>query len=138
MGTIADRVNRVTAVIIGFGLAAVGYLYAASISDPFSATAIVGGIGLGIGEISGVIAGSALLGQEAPIARRGSVVGLFGLTGAFSILTTTYVGGVIFDALGPTAPFAMMGYVNLFVATVALLVLWRAPGLSATEMRSTT
>jgi len=93
---------------------------------------------VGIGEISVIITGNALLGQEAPKARRGAVVGVFGLIGATSILCTNYFGGIVFDMISRVAPFVMMGIVNLIVALVALYVLIRAPGMSAKEVRTST
>ena len=85
-----------------------------------------------------IITGNALIGQEAPKARRGAVVGVFGLIGAVSILCTNYFGGIIFDKISRVAPFVMMGIVNFIVALVALFVLLRAPGMSAREVRAST
>ena len=138
MGFIADRVNRVLVVCIGFSVASAAYFGLASVEDPYLSTALIACVAVGIGEISAIVSGGPLLGQEAPMERRGAVVGVFGLTGAFSILCCSFAGGIIFDEIGRTAPFALMGVINLVVVVTALLVLWRAPGMSAQQIRRST
>ena len=138
IGRFVDRMNRVLAVFIAFAVAGVAYLGMALVEDPYLNIALVACVFVGIGEISVIITGNALLGQEAPKARRGAVVGVFGLIGAFSILCTNYFGGIVFDTISRVAPFVMMGIVNLVVALVALYVLIRAPGMAAKEVRTST
>ena len=138
IGRFVDRANRVLAVCIAFAVAGAAYLGMAMVEDPYLNIALVACAFLGIGEISVIITGNALLGQEAPKARRGAVVGVFGLFGALSILCTNYFGGIVFDKISRVAPFVMMGIVNLIVALVALFVLIRAPGMSAREVRTST
>ena len=138
VGFIADRVNRVLCVCIGFSIASAAYFGMSMVEDPFLSTALIACVAVGIGEIFAIVSGGPLLGQEAPKERRGAVVGVFGMTGAFSILCCSFAGGIIFDEIGRTAPFALMGCVNLVVVLTALLVLWRAPGMSAQEVRRST
>ena len=138
IGWLVDRMNRVLAVCIAFAAASAAYLGMAFVEDPFVNIALVACVFVGIGEISVIITGNVLLGQEAPKARRGALVGVFGLVGASSIFFTSVFGGIVFDRISRTAPFAMMGIVNLIVALVALLVLIRAPGMSAREVRTST
>ena len=138
IGWLVDRINRVLAVCIAFAVAGAAYLAMALVDDPYVNIALVACVFVGIGEISVIITGNALIGQEAPKARRGAVVGVFGLIGAVSILCTNYFGGIIFDKISRVAPFVMMGIVNFIVALVALFVLLRAPGMSAREVRTST
>ena len=138
IGRFVDRINRVLAVCIAFAVASAAYFGMSMVKDPYADYALLVCAAVGIGEISVIITGGALLGQEAPKARRGAVVGVFGLTGALSILCTSFVGGIVFDAISRKAPFAMMSVVNLVVSIVALFVLMRAPGMSAREVRTST
>ena len=118
-GIILDRINRITGMFIAMVLAAIGYFAIGNVSDPYdlpvmmTATFI-----LGVGEISAIVAGNALLGQEAPAAIRGASVGVFSLVGTCGILAATFCGGLVFDAFGPGAPFLMMSGVN------AVIVIW--------------
>jgi MFS family permease len=127
MGLLSDRINRVLSVCIGFSIASSAYINISFVENPFSSAALLACGLLGVGEISTIVSGSALIGQEAPEERRGSVLGVFNVIGAAGLLLGTYFGGVIFDGIGRTAPFFMMGIVNAVVAVMALVVLIRSP-----------
>jgi MFS family permease len=82
---------------------------------------------LGIGQQCAFFAATTLLGQEAPINKRGAVVGVFNLAGALGILISTGIGGRLYDAINPSAPFIFIGVCNLFVAFFAIYVNKIAP-----------
>jgi len=75
-----------------------------------------------MGETSTIIAGNALIGQSAPVAVRGSVLGCFALCGAAGILIATSVGGRLFDLWMPGAPYLLMGLINALVLSFAIVV----------------
>jgi MFS family permease len=131
-GIILDRINRVVGLFIAMVLAVIGYFVLGSVTDPYNMPVMMGAtFVLGIGEISAIIAGNALLGQEAPANSRGATVGVFSLIGTGGILMATVCGGYVFDAYGPGAPFMMMSGVNLIIVAWALTVMLRgrsAPG----------
>ncbi len=147
MGVLIDRINRVSALCIAAALAAVGYCSLGLVTDPIGPQMIVAAVLLGMGEVSGVLASQALIGQEAPDRERGSVFGTFGFIGALGILVAVSVGGYLFDIWAPSAPFVVMGIGNLvlLVAAVIVRVKWgeetpseSAPaGDAATEARFT-
>lgn len=123
IGIIIDRLPRMTAMCIAFGLATVGYLALGQIDDPFGGTGmLVACVLVGMGESSAVVSGGVLVGQEAPARSRGAVLGTFSLMGASGIMLLTLAGGFVFDQVGQTAPFTMMGLVNLAVLVGALLL----------------
>ena len=130
MGQIVDRVNRMTGLCIALTLAVVGYALLGQVADPFAAGFIPVAVLVGMGEISVIVASGALLGQEAPPAARGPVVGLFNAFGGVGILFATLVGGYVFDHFGPTVPFTMMAILNVLLLAVALVV--RSAGNGAT------
>jgi len=115
MGMIIDRVPRMTAMCIAFGLATVGYFALGQIDNPFGSLIFIACVLAGMGESSAMIAGGVLIGQEAPAKSRGAVLGTYSLMGAAGIMVLTFVGGILFDRLGRTAPFTMMGAINLLV-----------------------
>ncbi len=126
-GIIIDRVNRVTAVTLGLATAAAGYFFMGFIDDPFNPAIIIPAcILLGIGETSAVISCGSLVGQEAPPRIRGSIIGFYALCGTFGILSLSFLCGIIFDAISPTAPFIFMGVINACVAIMALVVRLRS------------
>ncbi len=128
MGFMMDRVNRVTGLIVCMTLAATGYLSMVFVEDPLARSAIPWFLLLGIGQISAFFGATTLIGQEAPVKERGSVIGLFNIFGAIGILFSTGVGGRLFDNVGPWAPFALIGSITIFVVLGAIYIRVTAPG----------
>ncbi|MGI9289742.1 MAG: MFS transporter [Gammaproteobacteria bacterium] len=122
MGFISDRVDRMTAVSIGLFLAGAGYLGMSQVPDPFGPMIYPAAVLLGMGETGVIVSVGALLGQESNSPYRGSIVGVFGLFGGLGILVTTLLGGQLFDGIGRTAPFVMMGLMNFVLMAFALYV----------------
>jgi MFS family permease len=128
MGFFLDKVNRVTGTIVCMTLAALGFLFTDLVDDPLQKEALIFFVLLGIGQISAFVGAATLIGQEAPIASRGAVVGMFNVSGAAGILFCTAVGGRLFDSIGPHAVFEMVGWLSLLVVAFAVWVRWYAPG----------
>ncbi len=128
LGVFLDRVNRVTGLVVCMALATAGYLATALIDDPTARAAIPVFILLGIGQISAFIGSATLIGQEAPERKRGSIVGVFNTCGAIGILVASSVGGRLFDAVGPSAPFVLVGFFNGIVLLAAIVVRFKSPG----------
>jgi MFS family permease len=119
---LADRVNRVSAVIAAMTLAFVGYTWVGLADDPFSPMIFAAAIMMGIGEMSAILSGQALLGQEAPIHIRGAVFGLAGIFGSLGILTANLLGGWLYDVWTRAAPFFVIGVCNLLILAFAVFV----------------
>lgn len=132
MGMLSDRLNRVTALCVALALAGAGYLLLGNVADPFATAFIPVALLVGIGEVSVIVAAGALLGQEARPDLRGSIVGFYSAVGGVGILFATGVGGIIFDQIGRTAPFTLMGILNVVLLTLALLVRARAGKVTGT------
>jgi len=129
LGSFMDRINRVTGAIICMTLAAVGYSSMWFVDDPLSTAAIPYFLLLGVGQISAFFGATVLISHEAPRLKRGSVVGMFNMCGAVGIFIVSGVGGRLFDAVGPAAPFLLVGGMNVIVALMAILVRILSPGL---------
>ena len=121
-GIMLDKMDRLTSLALAMALATVGYLWVGFSPNPTTPEVIPALIMLGIGEFSVILGGITLVGQEAPEKMRGSVVGLFNFTGSAGILTMSVVGGLVFDAWMPGAPFVIVGLINLFIFIIALSV----------------
>ena len=123
-----DRFNRVTVVMIGNFLATAGFLSMGLIDDPLASGLYPLFALLGIGQISCFLSSQALIGQEANDIQRGSVIGVFSFMGAVGILVASIVGGRMFDAIGPSSPFVMVGCATglLFIASVVVRL--KSPG----------
>jgi len=125
-GIIADKISRMQIMIIGFGLAALGYTWLGMLSDvtSFSAT-IPALIFVGIGQTSTILATTVLLGQEAPAQYRGSVFGMLNFFGAIGILAISSGGGFLYDLIAPGAPFITIGIANGIVFLASFLLMKR-------------
>ena len=123
-----DKVDRVMALAISMAIAACGYLYLGFIDDIFSTQMYFGAALLGLGEIFANISAISLIGSAAPAKGRGAVIGGFSFFGAIGILLVAVIGGWLFDNVGPTAPFTMVGFANLALLILALVLLFSERG----------
>ena len=122
MGSILDRVDRITGIIIAFSMSAVGYTFMGTISDPLGDTIFAAAIILGLGEGACIMSSIALIGQNAPPKTRGSVIGTFTAAGATGMLLASGVGGYLFDNWTYTGPFLFMGIINAGVLLFAIYI----------------
>ena len=97
-------------------LAMIGYSVIGLIEDPLTGWIYPASVILGIGQMSVTLASNTLVGQESPPELRGAVVGTFSVCGAAGILFVTSVGGRLYDAISPTAPFVLIGFLNGLLA----------------------
>ena len=122
MGLLADRLRKVTAVVIAAGLASIAYITMGFVDDP-AAPWVFGLLALmGVAEISAFVSSQALVGQRAQPNRRGAIIGFFGVAGAVGILIATMGGGYLFDRVKPSAPFLLFGLLNLLVFIWSLVL----------------
>jgi len=124
-GYILDKFDRATTVIIAMALAVIGYVSVGLVKDPMSSAAIIPLMLLGIGEFSAIMAGQALVAQEAPINIRGSVLGMFAFCGALGLLILSQVGGNLADTFGFGSVFLLVGGVNAVILLYAIRVRWK-------------
>ena len=121
-GLIADRMNRANAVILAVALASIGYGSTIFVSDPTSGLIFLVAALIGIGEISGMIASGVLIAQQAPRDIRGSVIGIFSLSGTVGIMAATGIGGQLFDKWLPQGPFVLFSILGFIVVAIGLVI----------------
>lgn len=127
IGILNDRIHRVTALIVGMSLAALGYFVFGLQEDPLGASGIAMAVVLGIGQISAILAGTTLVGQEADPKITGATIGVWSFCGAVGTMVGSLLGGLLFDWWMPGAPFLLMGALNLLVAVAAIWCRVRYP-----------
>ena len=123
-GVLSDRLGRWRVIAVGWALYALVYLGLAYTG----ATAIwplLAIYGVYIALTDGV--GKALLADHAPRERRGFAIGLFYLGSGLATLVSSVVAGVLWDRVGPAAPF-WFGSATAAAAVLLLIVIrpWRA------------
>ncbi len=121
-GWILDKIDRLSGLAIAMGLAGLGYLSMGLVKDPLDPSNIPLFILLGIGQGSAIIGSVTLVGQEAKASERGTIIATSGLFGAVGILFSAVIGGRLFDAIGPAAPFQLLGGLQLVLCVLAVLV----------------
>ncbi len=127
-GWFIDRVNRVTAFMVALAFASIGYASMGIITSPLDYWMMPYFIVLSLGSSFMLQASLGLIGQEAPIKERGSIIALSGMFGAIGILIFSKGGGIIFDAWGPWAPFVVAGTYQAVLFVIAGIIRVMAPG----------
>ncbi len=122
MGFVADRISRAAAITVAAGFAAAIYMSMFFVQDPTAPWVKVLLFLMGMAEISAFVSSQALCGQQASPRHRGAIFGFFGVAGAIGILIGTKGGGMLFDKVGPSAPFVIFGALNLVVFAWGLAV----------------
>lgn len=122
IGKLTDTLSRVDALLVCTAVSCVGYSSTLLVTDPLGGGMYVAAVLIGIGEVGGVIASTVLIGQQAAPAVRGSVVGAFSACGAIGILVALEVGGQLFDAWRPAAPFVLFGVLSGLVTLYGLAI----------------
>ena len=130
-GVLSDRYNRLTMLIIGFGL-----LIAANLTLALAPglTGVAIGValwGLHMGLTQGLLA--TLIADTAPPELRGTAYGMFNLMGGLALLVASILAGALWEGFGPQAPF-LAGAGLTAIALVGLgLVRLRLPKLGASH-----
>ncbi|MGW0590163.1 MFS transporter [Streptosporangium sp. NPDC002607] len=114
--------RRQDVVILAQTVAALSYLSTLLISDPLGSGMMLVAVLIGLGEIAGITTAGPLLAQQAPAGVRGSAYGVQTLCGARGILTVSALGGLLYDAWRPAAPFVVSGTLGLLVVAFGLAV----------------
>jgi hypothetical protein len=124
MGILIDRIRRTAALTIGSLIAAFAFTSMWFVENPLDNASLPWFALLGVGQTSCFFTSQALIGQEAEIKARGSIIGMFGIFGAAGILFATSVGGQLFDNWMPAGPYVLIGAANGLIFLFSLAV-WR-------------
>jgi MFS family permease len=119
-----DRINRILTMAVASALACASYTTFGLVDDPFQPAMYFAAVFLGIGEMSGILASQALIGQVAPERGRGAVIGVFTLCGSLGIFLAAIVGGTLFDVWRPSAPYIVMGVTSGVLCVAATYTFW--------------
>ncbi|MBF0170020.1 MAG: MFS transporter [Nitrospinae bacterium] len=122
-GLLIDRLGRVTALAIGLGLSGAGLIGFGLVVNPFEWWVLIPATIVGLGQGGCLLAPQTLTIDMAPENSRGTVLGAFNTVGCIGVIIFLQTGGVLFDAMGPPAPFILTGIANLSIMGYALYVL---------------
>ncbi len=119
-GAFIERFDRVTAIAAGMALSGLGFASLGFIVNPFDWLIVLPTVLLAAGQAGCLIAPQVLTIDLTPKEIRGSVLGAFNVIGGLGIIFFVQVGGFLFDAVGPHAPFLLIGISNLLIMAYAL------------------
>ena len=127
-GSIIDRINRVTAMVIAMSLGTVAYGSIYFVDSPLNYSNLPFFILISASAIGTVISTSSQIGQEAPMRQRGTVIGVSTFFGAVGILAATKFGGQLFEVMGPRGPFLLIAAAHATLLLAAITVRIKSPG----------
>ncbi len=133
IGYLIDKMSRVAAVALATFIAMIGYTWMGLLDQPTGPQAYPAAIVLGMGQVSAIVAATALLGQESTKEMTGAISGAFNVFGAIGVLVATKAGGWLFDAWMPGAPFIITGALNAVIVLAAIGVIWAGVSLPAPQ-----
>lgn len=116
-GALSDRLGRRRVLIAGFAVYAASYVGFA-LTNAGGVYWLFALYGVSIGLTEGV--GRALIASLLPADRKGRGLGLFHMGIGFSALLGSLVAGIVWDELGPAAPFWLGGGLALVAILAAL------------------
>ena len=116
---IIERQSRISAIGASLSMAGIGYLSLGLFANPFNWLIVIPMMLIGIGHAGCTVTLQVLTVDIAPRRILGAVLGMAYLTGGAGIIMLTQSGGYYFDAVGPRAPFMLMGTAKLLVTLFA-------------------
>ena len=127
-GWILDRISRVAGVVLSMALSIVAYGSMYFVKSPLDLRMLPLFALIGASMASGMMSSMALVGQEAPPAKRGAVIGLMSVFGSAGIILAATYGGALFSAATPWAPFLLISGSQVVLIVVAIAIWVVAPG----------
>jgi MFS family permease len=121
-GILSDKVDRMSILLMGFGILIVADVVLAFASGIFGVTIGVVLWGLHMGLTQGLLA--TLVADAAPPELRGTAYGMFNFLGGIALLAASIIAGVLWDASGPQGTFLAGAAFTVF-ALVGLLSIRR-------------
>ncbi len=127
-GWILDRISRVAGVVLSTAMSMVAYGLMYFVETPLDLRMLPLFALVGASMAGGMMSSMALVGQEAPPAKRGAVIGLLSLFGSAGIILAANYGGELFSAATPWAPFLLIAGAQAVLFVFAVIVWVVAPG----------
>ncbi|MEI6986850.1 MAG: magnetosome biogenesis transporter MamH [Rhodospirillaceae bacterium] len=121
-GKLVHRFGRINAIIVGMAISGVGFVAMGFAVNPFDWYVYLPMSVIALGQAGGLLAPEILAFDLTPEDLRGSMLGALNMVGGIGLIVILQVGGYLFDAVGPFAPFVFTGVGNLLVLIYALIV----------------
>ncbi|CAK0756019.1 Magnetosome protein MamH [Azospirillaceae bacterium] len=126
-GWVVQRFGRINAIISGLGIAGIGFVAVGFAVNPFDWYIYIPLTLIALGQAGSLLAPEILAFDLTPPDLRGSIMGPLNVVGGVGLIVILQIGGVLFDKVGPFAPFVFTGVCNLLVMAYALFVVRSQP-----------
>lgn len=119
---IGHRSHRVDALALASLIGTISWCAFYFIESPLEQSVLYLMVLVGIAQISGVISSQVLVAQQAPSEIRGSVIGFFGLCGAFAQILLNWLGGKLYSGWSPQMAFVLVGLLNFLLVIMCFVM----------------
>ncbi len=116
---VIEQSSRISAIGASLSMAGIGYLTLGLFVNPYNWLVALPLLLIGVGHAGCTVTLKVLTVDISPKPILGAVLGMAYLTGGAGIIMLTQSGGYYFDAVGPRAPFMLMGTAKLLVTLYA-------------------
>ena len=116
---VIEQSSRISAIGASLSMAGIGYLTLGLFVNPYNWLVALPLLLIGVGHAGCTVTLKVLTVDISPKSILGAVLGMAYLTGGAGIIMLTQSGGYYFDAVGPRAPFMLMGTAKLLVTLYA-------------------
>ena len=116
---VIEQHSRIAAIGASLSLAGMGYLGLGMFANPFNWLVILPLVMVGVGHAGCTVTLKVLAVDVSPRAILGSMLGVAYLAGGIGAVLLVQSSGYYFDALGPRAPFILMGTGKILVTAFA-------------------
>jgi MFS family permease len=119
---VGRKFHRVDALALASVAGGIAWCSFYLVETPLESAVLLIMILVGIAQISGVITSQVLVAQQAPPAIRGSIIGFFGLCGAFSQILLNWLGGKLYSQWSPQMAFVLVGGLNFALVILCFVM----------------
>ncbi len=130
LGVLLDRFDRLTIYLLSLFMVGLSFICAPLVPSVTGVAIFAFALFIGMTESAQTISQQAYFGQEAPEHLRGTAYGLLAFFGTGSVVIVSLIAGFMFDWMGPTAPFILIGGLHIFFTLVAMAYLQRGRALA--------
>ncbi|GLK44210.1 MULTISPECIES: MFS transporter [Novosphingobium] len=120
LGVLLDKWDRTAIYVASLVLVGVSFLCAPLVTSVTGWEILALALFIGIAESTQTIAQQAFFGQEAPADLRGTAYGLLAFFGTASVVLVSLASGYLFDLVGLTAPFVLIGLLHVIFSALAI------------------
>ena len=124
-GFLVDRMNRSLLLVAALAATGLALISTALVANVFGTGMFVVVAIIGATESALIVCGQSMLGEEAPADLRGSALGIFYFLGTLGVVVMSSLSGLLFDKIGYSAPFVMVGALNLVFAVLGVFLVLR-------------